>query len=141
MFAAVRWASPSIPAIGEGAVAAGRLRGERRPLGGLVAASLVLIPASVPYAASGTGAWGLSCGVISLVIAIALLMGAGERLGPNPNMAVAGLLLIMWICAAGVLTFKGPFLSTGNGYFSAWFGLIFSLYYMTFAHEKTGGDA
>jgi len=38
-----------------------------------------------------------------------------------------------WIAAAGVLTFKAPFVFTGNGFFSSWLGLLAAL--MLAMHE------
>jgi len=37
---------------------------------------------------------------------------------------VAGLLALMWLSAALALTFVGPFLDTGNGYFAVWAGMV-----------------
>ena len=47
---------------------------------------------------------------------------------PKVAQGLAALLLCMWMCAAGVLTFRGPFhLVTGNGYFASWLGLLCAL--------------
>ena len=42
---------------------------------------------------------------------------------------------IMWIILAGLVTFRGPFALTGNGYFGAWTGAITSVYACKAAHN------
>ena len=41
---------------------------------------------------------------------------------------VVGAISVMWILSASLLTFRGPFLETGNGYFGAWGGALSSVY-------------
>ena len=72
--------------------------------------------------------------IISLFIAAVLLLV--ELLKPGflhegkVGLVAATFFTIWWIPGAGVLTFKGPFVGTGNGYFSSWAALIFSVYWM-----------
>ena len=41
---------------------------------------------------------------------------------------VVGAISVMWVVSASLLTFRGPFLETGNGYFGAWGGALSSVY-------------
>lgn len=45
--------------------------------------------------------------------------------------------MIMWVVAAGFVTFEGPFFATGNGYFSAWGGAFASVFAAMAAKPKT----
>lgn len=68
--------------------------------------------------------WALVAGAVSLVVALLLMFV------PVVNKHVkyiAMFLAIWWICGAGANTFKGPFMTTGNGYFASWACLIVSL--------------
>ena len=77
-------------------------------------------------AAHKEGAWGLACGVVTATIVLGMLL-VSEKLEQKIAQALALLLLCMWSCAAGVLTFKAPFVKTGNGYFASWVGLLCTL--------------
>jgi hypothetical protein len=41
---------------------------------------------------------------------------------------VLALFAILWICVACFVTFSGPFLITGNGYFGSWGGAVMSVF-------------
>ena len=44
------------------------------------------------------------------------------------NHIVLGAISIMWVISASFLTFRGPFLDIGNGYFGAWGAALSSVY-------------
>ena len=45
---------------------------------------------------------------------------------PPTFKAISAILVVMWIFAAGILTFDYPFIPTGNGFFASWLGLFAS---------------
>ncbi|KAG7362055.1 hypothetical protein IV203_025721 [Nitzschia inconspicua] len=47
---------------------------------------------------------------------------------------------ILWIVAACLVTFNGPFVLTGNGYFTAWAATVLSLFATVGALQKAKGD-
>uniref|UniRef100_A0A7S2D7V1 Transmembrane protein n=1 Tax=Haptolina brevifila TaxID=156173 RepID=A0A7S2D7V1_9EUKA len=78
----------------------------------------------------GEKIWAIVVGgvsILALVLRAILLYSKGIK---NQNtlwwvrVCTAALLALSWLAAALVLTFVGPFLDTGNGYFAAWAGLI-----------------
>jgi len=74
----------------------------------------------------GNAIFGLVVGILSAVIVLAYLFMQdtdSEKFSPTPRRLAAGLLVVMWLGAAALLTFDGPFLETGNGYFACWLGL------------------
>jgi len=106
------------------------------PLFGLMAFSLVVLIATATYLnlfPSGTvipnkgeTIYGLVVAVLSLLMAASL--HARERAGkparPKVQLIVLLWFSLKWVFAACVLTFRGPFTVTSNGYFGAWAGLI-----------------
>eukprot|EP00658_Telonema_sp_P-2_P021319 TRINITY_DN1848_c0_g1_i1.p1 TRINITY_DN1848_c0_g1~~TRINITY_DN1848_c0_g1_i1.p1 ORF type:complete len:377 (-),score=65.38 TRINITY_DN1848_c0_g1_i1:107-1237(-) len=62
---------------------------------------------------------------------IALLLSAFNRFVPRYLLPVAGLQLLWWLPAAIVLTFKGPFLTSGNGYFATWVATMASIHLLS----------
>ncbi len=55
---------------------------------------------------------------------------------PNSAFQVLAGMSILWVFVAGVTTFRGPFLVTGNGYFSVWAGAILSAVACNEAHKN-----
>lgn len=49
------------------------------------------------------------------------------------------LFALLWIVLAALVTFKGPFLITGNGYFGSWAGAIFGV--MTALTARKSGQS
>jgi len=79
---------------------------------------------------TGECVWAIVVGSVTLAAILMRAVLLYTRLIDSPlgiwwwRVIVAGLLALMWLSAALALTFVGPFLDTGNGYFAAWAGMI-----------------
>lgn len=71
----------------------------------------------------GNSAFGIAAGSVSLV-ACAYLIAAYKSIPESVMKVTLGILFALWACVAGVCTFNGPFIYTGNGYFACWAGMI-----------------
>ena len=95
--------------------------------------SVVLIFSCIGVWSSGDPylAYALSVAIISLLACIA--MQVGEFVKPNfletTEKPVSLFLFVWWFLGTGVITFKAPFVTAGNGYFSAWAGLLFTTHW------------
>lgn len=90
--------------------------------------------------ASSQEYWGLSCGLISGVLVIIILIAEPRvrRLNGQPGV-LSYFLVPWWLFGAGVVTFDQPFTVTGNGYFCAWGAFCTSAYLgYLMKSEKTG---
>ena len=74
--------------------------------------------------------YGLSLACFSTVVVLVLMMmdRKGNAIKGVMNLALMTLLSVMWLVAACLVTFDGPFTATGNGYFSAWAACITAAY-------------
>jgi len=94
-----------------------------------VCSGMVLL-ASIPAVSSTEGGWGIVCSVISIVaVAMCSLVSPSQQV----RRAVALFLLALWLAGVGVLTFRGPFVAAGNGFFGAWGALVYAI---AFAFEE-----
>jgi len=100
---------------------------------GLLACSVIVLIALVGPEGLGAGSNGrIIFGIVLSVITIAFIgiFMMLERGGSSPSMVKTGirvLFAIAWVLCACFLTFSGPFVSAGNGYFGAWGGAITSV--------------
>lgn len=105
----------------------------RKILFSFLIASAVEMFACIPFLVGNVfvaqSAWGLSAGLISLVVG-----GALFKLHDDIDAAVAKVtavvLFTIWAVVAGVCTFDGPFRLAGNGYFASWGGFLLSTFYL-----------
>jgi len=69
----------------------------------------------------------IACLTIVRVL-ISLILRHMDKVLPTPAQAALGLIFcVLWIVLASWCTFTGPFRVTGNGYFSAWAGVVASM--------------
>lgn len=105
----------------------------RKLLFGFIVASAVEMFACIPFLINnvyvGQSAWGLSAGVISLVICAALFK-LHDDVDAKLAKITAVVLFSIWAVVAGVCTFDGPFRLAGNGYFASWGGFLLSTFYL-----------
>lgn len=76
-------------------------------------------------------AYALSVAIVSLLACIA--MQVGEFVKPTfleaTEKPISLFLFFWWFVGTGIVTFKAPFVTAGNGYFSAWAGLLFTTHW------------
>eukprot|EP00962_Isochrysis_galbana_P039154 scaffold14014_cov146-Isochrysis_galbana.AAC.3 len=115
----------------------------------IVVTSAILMPASTDYAGEwkGLGDYAIVVSAVGLGLGLIMLLWykvieeeetalRTKRMnlplfGPiNLEMLIAAFLAAWWIVGANILTFKGPHLVPGNGYFSAWGGAFAGVGYL-----------
>mmetsp|Transcript_20618 Transcript_20618/g.65934 ORF Transcript_20618/g.65934 Transcript_20618/m.65934 type:complete len:400 (+) Transcript_20618:115-1314(+) len=94
----------------------------------MLLASFVLFLASLDYVSdSSQGAWGFSCALITALLTALYMAGRSRnKLTVPVSKVLTGLIFVLWVFGAGVLTFDEPFSNTGNGFFSCWVGVVAS---------------
>jgi len=112
-----------------------------KSLVGLALSSVVVLFSCIEYVGLGDGkaVFGLIAGALSaLLAALMYFLVDRKKAGIPLKKAMACLFVLLWVCAAVVLTFDGPFGSTGNGYFATWIAAICSF---SFAYQEfVGGE-
>lgn len=100
---------------------------------GSVIAIIELTTGPVPYqwqSNKGIASYALAVAVISIVFGL-VTMGmsrfAKDELNPKIRFWCLLVILVLWIAAACLTTFIGPFLTTGNGYFAVWGSVVFAV--------------
>jgi len=98
---------------------------------GLLAASIVVIIAISPHVGKNSlyrnhSIYTISVASVTLAV-ILVHMYKEHKLGQEKSGGIVALITlvffaILWLVLAGLTTFRGPFLTTGNGYFGVWFG-------------------
>jgi len=107
------------------------------PARGLFFAAVVLLVACIPhveagsnYAYFGEGLFGLIGAAVTVAITAGLILV--ENIEEKVAKCAALVLGLLWVALAGILTFRAPFVTTGNGYFSAYAGLFMA--FQVFSH-------
>lgn len=75
--------------------------------------------------------WGFACGMTSggLIVVYMLLKAFTNMVTGNTIIKyISYLLVVLWLFGVGVCTFDAPFITTGNGYFTAWGSFLTSIY-------------
>jgi len=93
--------------------------------------SIAVLLASLPSASSTEGTWGIVCSVVSVVTVVACWVAITTR---KARRVASLFLLCLWLAGVGVLTFRGPFIAAGNGFFASWGALVCAI---AFAFEES----
>lgn len=113
------------------------------PSRGLFFAAVILLVALIPWVDQGSDApyfdeslFGMIAAAFTIVICVCLMMFT--KLNKKMVQAIASLLCLLWAAVAGIMTFRAPFYSTGNGYFSSYAGLFmaFQLFSVATYHQE-----
>jgi len=101
---------------------------------GLFCSSIIVIIAIVPWLGNDSlyryeAIYTMCVSVVTLVMSLALTFRQKTTKGRAARgcegvvgFVVLCIFAIMWVVLASLTTFRGPFLTTGNGYFSSWIG-------------------
>jgi len=99
---------------------------------GFLISSIVVLIAIIPYLNTNEPETIYAITLACLTIVLTGVLLAMERAGKNGSgwvqFGFLAVFSIMWIVLAFLLTFRGPFLVTGNGYFGSWAGAITSVF-------------
>lgn len=98
-------------------------------IGILLVGSLVVMFASIGACrggCSGNASYGIAVGAISFSFTLARVL-LESKIGENVLRIFNLFMVVWWLIAFFVLTFFGPFLKVGNGYFGTWACLFASL--------------
>jgi hypothetical protein len=112
------------------------------PLATLGFCSFVVFLAVLPFLGSNyhwESIFSLMVSALTMII-VGIFVFKNHRNSKLPDGAfhVLVFLSIVWIFTAGIVTFRGPFLVTGNGYFASWGGAIIGVVAAKEAHEDDG---
>jgi len=128
-FAAWGLAVSSIIGVGVTGEEAKSVVGKMNALLGLGASSIVVMIAIIPkireYNERNAGIYAVTVACCSLVIVAAFHGCAGKF--QKAKFLTLAFFAILWIVLASIVTFRGPFEDTGNGYFGSWGGAITSV--------------
>lgn len=73
--------------------------------------------------------YAVSVSVLGLIFGLLIAgfsLAGGDKLNAKIQFWTLAVLLVMWLVAACLTTFVGPFITTGNGYFAVWASTIFT---------------
>jgi len=136
-FAAWAMAVFGVMAIGVGSES---MRSAVRGMGslmGLLASSIIVLIAIAPFVSRDSPDTIYAIVIASVTIVITLAFMFVENEGGRRGAVVFVILSIFalfWIVLACLVTFRGPFLVTGNGYFGSWAGAVSAVFAAVAAH-------
>ena len=93
------------------------------PLVTLLLCALIVIFAALQNLATWEPMFMIACASIAILYSVLLLVGA-DKLAADQHKMLAIVMLLVWLCEAGIGTFRGPFIVTSNGFFASWIGLL-----------------
>ena len=98
-------------------------------------ASLVLLLSAMPgalanhYDGRGRAIFAFLGGLLGLCLAVAFLSFRSPRCGKMSSGSLTVLIMLLtWLPITFIVTFFGPFVNVGNGYFASWGGLLSAAY-------------
>jgi hypothetical protein len=95
---------------------------------GLLVAIIIQLCAVIPELGDGVNKGRCIYDLVLCIITIMVVLAFGAYPGiESLKLPVFSLFGILWLVMAALVTFKGPFIETGNGYFSAWAGFALTL--------------
>lgn len=92
---------------------------------------LVTLFACIPFIGgyqTGNAAWGLTAGILTVISSLVILQKYDD-INIQMMKLYGGIMFVIWATVAGVLTFDGPFVTTGNGYFATWGGFLVAIFF------------
>jgi len=111
---------------------------------GLISSSIIVIIALTDYFGTESlyrpeSIYAMLVSCFTLVVFLAYIVdqkrrGGGGDTGSTHNifqMIMLSIFALLWVALAGITTFRGPFLSTSNGYFASWSGAACACYAVT----------
>lgn len=102
---------------------------------GLGACAIVCIVACVPYfdeykfKAQGEAIFAIIISIMTVLLVANFVYGKykGNAAMLQYEFPTLGVFALMWVLAAAMTTFRGPFSTTGNGYFAMWAGAVLAV--------------
>eukprot|EP00980_Cylindrotheca_fusiformis_P008927 scaffold1901_cov126-Cylindrotheca_fusiformis.AAC.3 len=90
----------------------------------LAACSFILlcaIPSKLEGDYDGEGIYAMVLAAFTLALSMMCIMAShGMNMANHIMLYILMALALLWVVEAGLVTFRGPFIETGNGYFASW---------------------
>jgi len=116
---------------------------------GLISSSIVVLIAMTDYVGPSSffryeAIYGMVVCCCTLFVFLLFIVDEKRRLmngggGQNDgifHVIMLSIFAVLWVALAGISTFRGPFLMTGNGYFASWTGAACACYAVTATRKQ-----
>jgi len=116
---------------------------------GLISSSIVVLIAMTDYVGPssffrGAAVYGMVVSCCTLLVFLLFIVDEKRRMrngggGQNDSIfhvIMLSIFAVLWVALAGITTFRGPFLSVGNGYFASWSGAACACYAVTATRKQ-----
>ena len=116
---------------------------------GLISSSIVVLIAMTDYVGPSSffryeAIYGMVVCCCTLFVFLLFIVDEKRRLmngggGQNDSIfhvIMLSIFAVLWVALAGISTFRGPFLMTGNGYFASWTGAACACYAVTATRKQ-----
>ena len=91
-----------------------------------VAALVVMLASIEPLDNQGEAVFSFVSAILTMVICLVLVFANIDQSQQTLAKVISVVLFALWLVTAGVCTFRGPFETTGNGFFGVYAGAFFS---------------